>query len=234
MIRAVTFDAAGTLIAPREPVGATYARLARAHGIDAEPAAVDAAFRRALRHAPPLAFPDVPGSGIAMHERKWWRDVVRSALGPGAEHPRFGAYFDTLFAHYADASAWRVFPDVAAALHDVRGRGLRVGVVSNFDGRLPALLDRLGLGAAFEAVVWSSAVGAAKPARAIFEAASRRLAVPVGDVAHVGDDPEADVEGAYASGMAAIQLDRSGAEPAAIRSLSELGARLDQIMRTDR
>jgi putative hydrolase of the HAD superfamily len=235
VIRAVTFDVAGTLITPREPVGATYARVAREHGIEVEPSAVDAAFRRALRRAPPLAFPGAHDAAIGQRERAWWRDVVCTALGRGADHPGFAACFDALYAYYADGAAWRLFPDVVPALRGLRARGLRLGVVSNFDARLPGLLDRLGLASKFTAVMWSSAVGAAKPATAIFTAAVQRLGVTPTDTAHVGDDPEADVAGANAAGLVAIRLDRSGTErAAAIRSLAELGPRLDGLRRTDR
>jgi len=67
VIRAVTFDAAGTLIAPREPVGATYARIAAAHGIAADAATTAAAFRRAFAAAPPMAFPGTATIAIMDH-----------------------------------------------------------------------------------------------------------------------------------------------------------------------
>jgi putative hydrolase of the HAD superfamily len=208
VIRAVTFDAAGTLIAPREPVGTTYARIAAAYGIVAEPAALDAAFRAAFAAAPPMAFAGAEPSALPRLERGWWRAVVGATLGAGA-HPAFDACFDALFAHYAEAGAWTLFPDVAPTLRTLRDRGLRIGVVSNFDGRLPAILDGLGVDA--DAVVWSTRAGAAKPARAIFALAASMLGVPLAELCHVGDDLEADVRGAAAAGAQAIHLDRAGA-----------------------
>jgi putative hydrolase of the HAD superfamily len=223
VIRAVTLDAAGTLFAPSEPVGVTYARVARRHGIAADPAGVEARFRRALRAAPPLAFPGTTASGRALLERAWWLDVVRTALSADdATPPRLAACFEALFAHYARADAWTVFADVPPALAALRSHGVRLAVVSNFDGRLPGVLDGLGLGGAFDAVVWSSAAGAAKPDPAIFEAAAGRLEVDTRATWHVGDDPHADVGGARAAGATAVLLDRHGATADAIATLAEL------------
>ena len=226
MIRAITLDAAGTLITPREPVGETYARIARGFGITARPGAVEARFRRALRSAPPLAFPGTDAHDRTTRERAWWRDIVRAALGAGASRPRFAACFEALFTYYAQADAWRVFPDVEPALAGFRTRQLRLAVVSNFDGRLPALLDGLGLTPALEVTVWSSAVGAAKPASAIFAKASRQLGVDLADVCHVGDDLEIDVAGAKAAGAMALHLDRTGRSAGSIRQLTDVLARL--------
>jgi putative hydrolase of the HAD superfamily len=234
VIRAVTFDAAGTLVAPREPVGATYARVAAAHGIAADPAAVERGFRRAMRAAPPLAFPGVAGPALAERERAWWRDVVRAALGAAAAHPRFDAAFAATFDHYAAAEAWTVFADVVPTLQALRADGLRLGVVSNFDGRLPGLLERLGLAPSFGAIVWSSAVGAAKPSREPFAEAIRRLGVAPPETLHVGDDPDADVDGARRAGLAALRVDRAGTDPDAVRSLAEVPPRLATLTRTGR
>ena len=55
-IKAVFFDAAGTLFETREPVGESYARFARANGVETSAWDVDAAFRRTFRDTPPLAF----------------------------------------------------------------------------------------------------------------------------------------------------------------------------------
>jgi putative hydrolase of the HAD superfamily len=224
-IRAVTFDAAGTLIAPREPVGTTYARFASALGIAADPTALEAAFRRAFRTAPPMAFPDASTSDLRRRERGWWRAVVADTLGPAAAaQPSFDACFDALFAHYASASAWTLYPDVPPTLHALRDGGLRIGVVSNFDGRLPAILD--GLGVAADAVVWSTRAGAAKPARAIFDAAASALGVSIAELCHVGDDVDADVRGAEAAGARAIHVDRSGASAEGLTTLVALVERL--------
>ena len=209
-MRAVTLDAAGTLFAPREPVGETYARVARRHGITAEASVVDDRFRRAMRSAPPLAFPGVAAARRPAFERAWWASIVATALGVPDADPRLPPCVDALFLRYAQADAWSVFDDVVPALQALRVHGFGLAVVSNFDGRLPDLLASLGLAHRFDAVLWSTMADAAKPAPGIFRLAAHRLDVDVSATCHVGDDPEADVAGARAAGAMAVHLDRRG------------------------
>ena len=80
LIRAVLFDAAGTLIAPREPVGESYARLARDYGVALSAWRLDDAFRRIFAQAEPMVFPEAAPEEIPALERDWWRRVVRATF----------------------------------------------------------------------------------------------------------------------------------------------------------
>jgi len=230
---AVTLDAAGTLFEVTEPVGATYARIAARHGIRLPPAEVERRFRAALAAAPPLAFPGSSPARLGDHERAWWYAVVRRAFGAGATSPQFDACFTELFDVFAQAAAWRVFPDAPGALRALRARGLRVGVVSNFDGRLLGLLEHLGLAPLVDRTVHSTRVGVAKPDPAIFHVALEALGVPASEALHAGDDVVADVEGALAAGLRAVLIDREERRAALppgvqrVRTVAELVAGLD-------
>jgi len=233
-IRAVTLDAAGTLFTVAEPVGATYARIAADHGIAIAADAVERGFRAAFAAAPPLAFPGASPTRLAEHERAWWYTVVRAAFGAAARATAFETCFDAIFAHYARAGAWRVFPDAPAALVALRARGLRTAIVSNFDGRLRGLVDDLGLAPLVDVTLWSTRVGHAKPAPEIFVAAANALGVAPGVALHAGDGPVADVEGARRAGMTAVLVDRRATAPAAagvrvVASLAELPPLLDAL-----
>lgn len=206
-IEAVVFDAAGTLIRPAEPVGETYARVARAHGVAIPAWRLDDAFRRVLAAAPPMVFPGLPPEQVAGRERAWWRDLVRAVFRAADQMQRFGdfeACFAALFAHYAEPAAWRPLPGARAALDALRSEGRRLAVASNFDGRLPRLLAGLGLDEGLEAVLLPSALGAAKPDPAFFAAVAARLAIAPAAAAYVGDDPEQDVAAARRAGFRAI------------------------------
>lgn len=207
-VEAVTLDAAGTLFTVAEPVGTTYARIAGRHGIVRTPAEVEARFRAAFRAAPPLAFGGDDPSALEACERAWWREVVGEALN-AVDARSFAACFTELFAHYADPHAWRLYPDVPPALAALRASGIRLAVVSNFDRRLGAIVDGLGLGKAFDLVVPSSVAGAAKPAPAIFQHALHALGVSAAHALHVGDAMADDVAGARAAGMRAVLVDRT-------------------------
>ena len=236
-LRAVTFDAAGTLFGIAEPVGETYARVAARHGIRVPASKADDGFRRAFSTAPPLAFPGASPTRLAAHERAWWYTIVRQALGTPASSWAFDACFDELYAYFATAPAWRVFPDVPDGLAALRARGLRLAVVSNFDARLDPLLQGLGVRRLVDAVVCSSHAGSAKPDPAIFATALASLGVPAPATVHVGDEPVADVHGARAAGLSAILVCRSGTPPVlpadvpTIASLGELPALLADSFR---
>ena len=239
---AVTFDAVGTLFAVREPVGSTYGELARAQGFAAANRDLGKAFARAVRNAPPLA---TPGSLDASHRegwvRQWWRNVVGQCLGevigsePAtlAKDKHFEQFFEAAFSHYGDANAWKLFDESVPTLDEARTRGLRVGILSNFDDRLDGVLKGLGIRHYFDDVVVSTQVGVAKPARAIFEHARRGLGdEPAERYLHVGDSLSLDAQGALDAGWRAAWLDRGQEkEPAQgvlrPRTLDELFPLLD-------
>ena len=81
-------------------------------------------------------------------------------------------------------------------------------VVSNWDDRLPLLLERLELIPYFDAIVFSAGVGVEKPFAAIFEHALDELALPAQEVVHIGDRLREDVEGARGAGLQSIHLTR--------------------------
>ena len=202
-LRAVLVDAVGTVMHLREPVGATYARLA---GVG-DPAALQAAFAGALRGRPPMAFPGLAPAVVRAAERRWWQELVEAVFAAAGAALPAGA-FDRLWDHYAGAAAWQPAPGAHALLRGVRQRGLRTGMVSNFDHRLPAVLAALDLAALLEVVVVPADVGAAKPDARIFLAALARLAVEPAAALYVGDDADDDIAGATAAGLRAVDVHR--------------------------
>lgn len=230
MLRAVLFDAAGTLIRPHERVGEVYARAARAHGVELPAWRVQDAFARVLRGAPEMAFPDATPGEIPAHERAWWREIVRQtfrAADGSVVFDDFEAFFDGVFAHYARSEAWTTLPGARDALQALRARGLRTGLVSNFDGRLPAILEGLGLAPLFDVVVLPRDAGAAKPTPRIFLHALERLGVAPADAVYVGDHAEHDVAGALGAGLRAIDV-------GALATLAELPHVLDAMQEDSR
>jgi putative hydrolase of the HAD superfamily len=225
----VLFDVAGTLIELTEPVGRTYARIAAQHGGTFDAEVLDDRFRSALRAAPALVFPGLPRDETARRERCWWQGVVDATFGPDVEsNDGFDrrACFDAMFELYASAEAWRARPGTRATLTQLRASGLRLGVVSNFDHRLPNLLEALDLNGLLDHVVHPILCGAAKPDPAIFEFALASLALEPHQVVHVGDDPVNDLAAARRVGLHAIT--------APIDDMSLLPAQIDAIATLDR
>src|SRR3984957_18786136 len=175
MLRTIFFDAAGTLFEPRIPVGESYARVAQKHGVTTTGTAVGAAFRRAFHESGGLAFgPGHAPAELRRMERAWWREVVAKSFASLGTFADFDAYFDELFAYFADPANWVADSDALALLTQLRRDGYQLGIVSNFDYRLYHILDGLELGDAFDSITISSEAGWAKPDPRIFEVALAR------------------------------------------------------------
>jgi putative hydrolase of the HAD superfamily len=209
MLKTVFFDAAGTLFETRRPVGDFYADVARRFGANVGGKAVSAAFRHSFGNAQGLAFgPGRPPAELRRLEREWWRARVAETFAQLHQFDDFEAYFDALFQFFGDPANWIAYDDVAPALEELRGAGLRLGVVSNFDARLYGILRGLELERFFESVTISSEAGYAKPAPQLFEAALARMGVKADEALHVGDAPHLDLAGAKAAGIEAILIRR--------------------------
>ena len=229
--RAVLLDATGTIVDLATPMGDAYSDLAREFGGDLDPDTLTAGFRTAFADAPPMAFPGLRGADLDRAERGWWRAVVERVTREAGGVPEFDPYFDRLYAHYGSAPAWRVLPEVPDVLTALRERDLRLAVVSNFDSRLPPLLDALGLAPFFDAVVCSGAVGATKPDGAIFAHALAILGVDAHEALHVGDSRVNDYDGARAAGIEALLVDRGTATSHA-GAIPDLRGILDRLAGT--
>ena len=226
-IQAVLFDAAGTLIRLREPVGETYAREAKAFGVDVPAGRVDEAFHRVFAAAPANVHPGTPLAEAATLERDWWQERVRETFRAADQMVRFDdfdGYFERLWVHFGTTDAWALAPGTEAALDALQAQGLLLAVLSNFDQRLRALLVALGIHERFEAVTLPADAGAAKPNRQIFDACLKRLGLAGQHTVYVGDDAVKDVAASKAAGMRAIDvagLATLEALPAAVQRLED-------------
>jgi putative hydrolase of the HAD superfamily len=218
MPKAVFFDLVGTLIRSAAPIGEQYARWARRHGAaEADAGRMGSAFRTAMRRAPSMAFPGVTQlDEVAKAERQWWEALVRSVLGDcGLAGPlggeRFDAFFGDLYHHFTTSNAWVVYEDARPALERLRRAGLVVGLITNYDTRVYAVLDALGLSPLFDSVTIPALAGVAKPRPGIFAHALGTHGLQPSEAVYVGDEIGDDYEGAEGAGMKAVLVDREGA-----------------------
>jgi putative hydrolase of the HAD superfamily len=213
-IRAITFDAGGTLMAPWPSVGHVYAEAALrycAKEISAEE--INRRFRAEWKRRKNFN-----------HGREDWAALVDRVFEGLTTQPPSSTFFSELYDRFAEAEAWRVFEDVLPAIDAAAASGISIGVVSNWDERLSPLLEKLGLMKYFEAVIASCEAGFSKPSPVIFGHASKKLGVPPEFILHVGDDFEDDFKGAKSAGFQAVLVERGLGEPreGVIRSLLEL------------
>ena len=194
-IRAITFDAFGTIVDTGRDV---LIQIADRVVSDHLPA-VDAArfldrwdhYFFAIDHNPFLTLAEATEVSL---ERAFEEFGVDAEPEP---------YVEALQREWLRAKAYPEVPAVLEALE-----GIPLAVVSNADdAMLREILARNRL--EFDTVVTSEACRSYKPAARIFEAALRELAVGAGDVLHAGDSLEADVGGAQRLGMATAWVNRT-------------------------
>jgi putative hydrolase of the HAD superfamily len=202
-ILAVTFDAGGTLIEPFPSVGHVYAGVAAQHGLEIDPAALNRQFAVAWRSR--------NNFGYSLAE---WAGLVDSTFAGLTEVIPSRTFFQKLYERFAEPDVWRIYDDVRPTLEFLGERGIRLGVISNWDERLRPLLRALGLSDYFETMTVSIEVGFRKPAPEIFQRAASELGLPASKILHIGDSASEDVEGASQSGMKSLLLSRHGSSSA--------------------
>lgn len=211
-IRGVLFDAGNTLIRVAGSVGEVYAEVARRYGVEAEGSELESRFRSAFVLRKRTFLAEVSNPHSSEKERAWWRGLVQEVFeGEGfALEQKFTEYFEELYETFQRPEVWQVFPDVSSCLDELGDRGVPLGVVSNWDSRLHAVLRGLGLAEKFRFVLTSAEFGEEKPHPSIFREAARRLGLAPENILHVGDLVCEDVEGPLAAGMKALWIDREG------------------------
>jgi len=208
--KAVFFDVGGTLLRVHPSVGEVYARYARAFGFTGSPGDVDAEFRRQWKAVGGIESLGRQ-SGLTI-EKAFWRDLVRRVFEHCGGLEDFAGYFEEIYEAFRRKEHWRVYEDVQESdlLGKLKSRGVILGVISNWDSRLPETLRDIGLARYFDFILASTVVGSAKPDRKIFEEALRQSGVRREEACHIGDEPKTDIQGAKNAGLDAILVDREG------------------------
>jgi putative hydrolase of the HAD superfamily len=199
-VRAVTLDVGGTLLKPWPSVGHVYAAVAAEFGMKGMgPEQLNEQFKRAWSSCSKFDY-----------TRGAWQEVVNQTFAGLVAAAPSSACFDAIYECFARPESWRLFEDVLPTLAALRARGLRLGVISNWDERLRPLLDRLQLSSWFEVMVVSHDVKCTKPDPEIFARAAAQFGLPPAALLHVGDGEREDVAGARGAGFAAVHLQRGG------------------------
>ncbi|MFN8623193.1 MAG: HAD-IA family hydrolase [Chloroflexota bacterium] len=199
-------DVGDTLLRAHPSWAAVYLRVLRAHGVQVDETELRAALDRVFRSPQP----DLEGPFEASETASFQRLVAfdTRVLAELGRPPQPEAFFRSLEAEFAQATAWWVFEDVPPALAALQDAGIRLCVISNWSWALPELLHTLELVGHFEAVVTSARVGFEKPHRGIFDHALELMGVAPGEAVHVGDSVRADVGGARGVGITPVLIAR--------------------------
>ena len=207
MIKAIFFDAVGTLFYLTRTVGYHYALVGGEVGLTLKADQLDRAFYSAWKEMPQRAAIDGPREN---DDKGWWHelvDLVLDQVAPSLSELDRDNFFEIAYEHFAEPGVWEPFPEVTGVLRELRPR-FQLAVISNFDGRLRFILQHLGISKFFAHVFISSEIGADKPNPEIFRRALKLIDLKANEVLHVGDDRERDWEAASAAGLSIFRLDR--------------------------
>lgn len=128
-----------------------------------------------------------------------------------------------LYEEFLSPKHYRLFPDVAANLERLRARGFRLGLVSNFSGRLRDILEDKGVLGYFDPVVISVEVGMEKPGPGIFRLALSLAELEASEVLYIGDHEVNDIWAPAQVGIDSVRIKRYDYHTGAgISSLDEL------------
>lgn len=204
-LRAVLFDAGNTL------VFLDYVRLAEGVG-----SALGLALtgEELSQHAAAASRAMEQAAGTDQHRAAAFLEAL-FLLG-GVPRERLGQVRDCLTRMHRERHLWSSIAEQSVeSLQRLRAAGLRLGVVSNSDGRVEQALEAAGLREYFDVVIDSALAGVEKPDPRIFHAALDALGVAPEEALYVGDLYEVDVLGARAAGMDAVLLGKPepGASP---------------------
>jgi putative hydrolase of the HAD superfamily len=231
----LTLDVGQTLLFPHPSLGDVYAEVAGAHDLEIDSEWAESTFQRAWRATQAEQVGLIYGR---THEDAvgFWARVVGRMFdeAPLPESVLRGFVLD-LYDAFGHSPVWRVNGGLSPLLEGCASRGLRVGIVSNWDQRLRNLLDELGITPLADPVLISAELGVEKPDPAIFRPAVEAWGVSPGSILHVGDTWADDVEGARAAGLRAAWYNPAGTpRPEAaddgiieIRELADLLSALD-------
>jgi putative hydrolase of the HAD superfamily len=207
VIKAIFFDAVGTLFYLTKTVGDHYALVGSEVGLTLDAKQLDRAFYTAWKQMPRRAAIEGPRPN---DDKSWWRELVNLVLdqvAPSLSEFDRDNFFEVAYEHFAEAGVWELYPEVVDTLEKLRSRFL-LAVISNFDGRLRFILRHLGISEFFAHIFVSSEIGADKPDPEIFRLALKLIDLEPNEVLHVGHDSERDWKAAAEAGLRIFRLDR--------------------------
>ncbi|HYK92866.1 MAG TPA: HAD family hydrolase [Thermoplasmata archaeon] len=217
-VQAVFFDLGGTLLDFRDPE--RWAQVASEVGLPIEPEHLGHAVEEAEAKF------DGPGRDPRIESMTtFWGFALSRGVGSEVPVETVERFIERW---RRDRLPGHLFSDVPRCLEELRGERRRLGVISNSRSEewLGVALNEFGIADQFEVLVSSGTEGVAKPDRAIFDRAARRLGVQNAAAFHVGDLAYTDATAARAAGFHSVWLNRRGTgfgdDPPEITSLTEL------------
>lgn len=224
-VRALSLDAMGTLIKLRVDAQHTYYEILKGLGHPEEKIAPlrrdPARFRRYWQEAEER----LPASFLAEHRDRFynytdtpyafWGLIFETMFRDlGLDRGQLLRALETAYQHFMCADLWRVEPTFSELAAFCSHRDIQLYVTSNWDPRLPVILERLEVACFFAEIITSAHVGYEKPSKKIFARLIDAAGCSPEEILHVGDSPVADIRGARQSGLRPVLFGRRHAADA--------------------
>ncbi len=162
--------------------------------------------------------------------------AVYEHIKRSAPLPSFEAFRDFVAASLGKAAT--PYPFTHSVLEYCRGRGLRLGMITNGrSGMQDDKLEALGIRPYFDDLIMAGDNGILKPDPRVYLTACRHLCVRPEEAIFVGDNPAEDIDGANRAGIAAVWIRQPREYPAhiappaySVQSIEELPALIDSLL----
>jgi 2-haloalkanoic acid dehalogenase type II len=202
-LRAVLFDLGGTLI-KTAPIPEIFHRILATHGVKVkvQPNQQDLEEIMAQTSLDDYRLPF----------EEFWRIYNAKVLRRMGLKGNLDKLTDAVSDEWWDHADLKLHPDVRDTFKALRKKNLKIGLVTNgFRKDIEEILSRTGLAGQFDVTVGIDDVGKPKPEKEIFLCALKRLNISPNQALFVGDNPQADYEGAKAVGIKPLLIDRDNA-----------------------
>lgn len=201
----VFFDYGNTLVKDTEDWYGDISRYVARFGLELTEGRFVAGKEEAERFAG--TYRAIHGTRTRLEDRFWFnycRTFLRSAFDDRAENLAEEMHAVQFFTN-------EIYPETVPTLAELRRRGYRLGVISNWEApTLPSLFERFNMTQYFGKILPSREAEASKPDPRIFQLAMEALRVTPERAVHVGDSFSCDVMGARGVGITPVWLNEKG------------------------
>ena len=208
MIEAVFFDAGETLLSPNPSWSELSVVKLRERGHDVSVEQMRDAWRHVGDYFLQAAEDQLMFWTSHDASKKFWTKLYLDQLEYLGIDDEGAAL--TLYDTFSNPANYHLFEDTVPTLDALQAQGVRIGVISNFEGWLREMLVHFDLLDRFDVVAISGELELEKPDPRIFEWAMREMGATPEASLHVGDSPNFDAQPAHDLGMTGVLLDRHG------------------------
>jgi REG-2-like HAD superfamily hydrolase len=208
VITTAFFDAGETLLGPQPSWSGLSTTVLQQRGHDVSIDRLQAAWRETGQIFLAAADEGRTFSTSRDESHKFWTRLYSGLLDQlGVQDPEAP---EVLYHTFSDPSNYGLFDDALPAMDALSTRGVKLGVISNFESWLRVMLDHLGITKRFDVIAISGDLGWEKPDTRIFKWAMEEAGAEPHECLHVGDSPHFDAIPAQELGMTGVLIDRWG------------------------